>query len=560
MLKSGFPKRSLVSVMIAVSIVVAFDVVRADPPETGATTNAAPVAEGAPPAVPEPPVPAPRFDIREYAVNGNTVLTTAQIERAVYPFLGPGKTMVDIQGARKALEGAYRDAGYRTVAVIIPEQQVVGGVVLLQVNEGRVGKVRVKGSRYYLPSRIRDELQALAPGTVLHLPTLQEELAALNRASPDRQVTPVFRAGTTPGTVEVDLRVRDSFPLHGSLELNNRYSANTDPLRLVGTIHYDNLWQREHSLSLLYQTAPQDPHQVTAYSGTYLFRSADAFDMTVLYGLHSSSNLAVVGGTTVIGAGTVVGVREIFTLPAVPGWQQSLSLGVDYKDFGENVNLATDTITTPIRYIPFAVLYTANRYRPGNTWQSNFALNVSVRGLSDQTVDCFGQQLDQFECKRDGASSNYAYVKAEIQNTRDLGRGWVLDLHGDMQVASEPLISNEQYSIGGLTSVRGYLEAERLGDDGWHASVELRTPSWNRGESKSGEVYGLVFYDSATASVQQPLPEQLSHFHLRGTGIGMRFAGWGGLKGELHWAHALDDAVETRRGDNRVQFRVEYGF
>lgn len=544
----------LIAAAAAAALGLSAVMVRADPsapvPLTGDTS----------PTTPEPPVPQPRFDIREYVVDGNTVLPKEQIETAVYPYLGPARTMVDIQAARKALEEVYRHAGYRTVAVTIPEQQVVGGIVKLQVTEGRVGKVRVQGAHYYLPSRIRGELHALAPGTVLHLPTMQEELTALNRAGGDRQVTPVFRAGTTPGTVDVDLRVRDRLPLHASLELNNRYSANTDPLRVVGTVHYDNLWQREHSLSLLYQTAPQEPSQVTAYSATYLFRSDDALDMTVFYGLHSSSNLAVVGGTTVIGSGTIAGLRKINALPAAPGSQHGLSFGVDYKSFGENVNLGTNTVTTPIRYVPFAILYNGSRYRTGNVTQYGAALNFSVRGLADRTVECIGQQVDQFECKRHGASSNYAYLKAELQNTHEFANGWSLDLHGETQLASEPLISNEQYSIGGLTSVRGYLESERLGDDGWRASMEVRTPSWGGREGRSRDVYGLVFYDTAAVRVQQPLPDQQPYFHLRGAGVGLRFTLFGGLKGELHWAHAFDNGVVTEKGGNRVHGRVEYGF
>lgn len=525
-----------------------------------------PLTEASPPTA-DTPIPTaeeqsapPRFDIREYRVDGNSVLPKEEIERAVYPYLGPSKTQTDIQEARKALEAAYRKAGYKTVAVIVPHKQVVDGIVRLQVTEGRLGKVRVLGSRYYLPSRIRAELRALAPGTVLHFPTLQEELRALNRASGDRQVTPVFRAGKTPGTVEVDLRVRDAAPLHASLEVNNRASANTEPLRVIGTVRYDNLWQREHSFTLLYQTAPQDTDQVQAYSGTYLFRSDDALDMTVIYGLHASSNLSVVGGTAVIGAGNIFGLRKIFSLPPSPGFRQGLSFGVDYKSFDEDVVLGSDRLSTPIRYLPFAILYNASRSSAASTTQYSAALNFSVRGLLDDTVDCVGEELDQFLCKRVGASSNYAYLRAEIQHTRELFADWMLAVTGDAQLAGQPLISNEQYSAGGLASVRGYQESTSLGDDGWRASLELRTPAWNIGKRKGNEVYAMLFYDHARLWVQEALPEQESRFRLRGAGAGLRFTFWSKLKGELHTAYALDDAGPTREGDVRVHARLEYGF
>src|SRR5262245_8674753 len=73
----------------------------------------------------------PKFDIFEYQISGNTVLPTLAIEKAVYPFLGPGKSIDDVQKAREALEKAYQSAGYLTVFVDIPEQTVEGGIVRL---------------------------------------------------------------------------------------------------------------------------------------------------------------------------------------------------------------------------------------------------------------------------------------------------------------------------------------------------------------------------------------------------------------------------------------------
>src|SRR5262249_54559533 len=54
---------------------------------------------------------------------------------------------------------------------------------------------------------------------------------------------------------------------------------------------------------------------------------------------------------------------------------------------------------------------------------------------------------------------------------------WTLSLHADGQVASQPLISNEQYGAGGVNSVRGYHEGEVFGDDGWRVTIEQKTPA-----------------------------------------------------------------------------------
>jgi hypothetical protein len=38
------------------------------------------------------------------------------------------------------------------------------------------------------------------------------------------------------------LNVDDTLPLHGGVELNNRYSPNTTPLRLTASAQYNDLW------------------------------------------------------------------------------------------------------------------------------------------------------------------------------------------------------------------------------------------------------------------------------------------------------------------------------
>ena len=84
------------------------------------------------------------FDVWEYRVNGNSLLPQTTVEKAVYPFLGEGRSFDDVDAARGALEQAYADAGYRTVAVNLPQQEVRGGVVQIEVVERPVGRLRVR--------------------------------------------------------------------------------------------------------------------------------------------------------------------------------------------------------------------------------------------------------------------------------------------------------------------------------------------------------------------------------------------------------------------------------
>ncbi len=209
----------------------------------------------------------PHFDVLDYQIAGNSVLDDETLERAVYPYLGPDKTVDDVEKARASLEQAYRDAGYPTVVVAVPEQDVDAGAVRIDVVEASIETLYISGSRYHSLETIRNSVPALAEGRVPHMPQVQNDMSALAQQSADRNVTPVFRAGSTPGKMEVELKVKDELPLHGSIEMNSRNSEHTTYTRLLGALRYDNLWQRFHSASLQYQVSPEASEEVEVWSG-----------------------------------------------------------------------------------------------------------------------------------------------------------------------------------------------------------------------------------------------------------------------------------------------------
>ena len=146
------------------------------------------------------------FYIREYRVTGANRLKKLEVEEAIYPFLGPQRTPDDVEQARLTLEKVYHDKGYQTVSVVVPQQDPRRGVIRLEVVEGKVGRLRVNGARFFLPSKIKSEAPSLAEGQVPDMNQVTKEIVGLNRLA-DRRVTPVLRAGVEPNTVDIDLNV-----------------------------------------------------------------------------------------------------------------------------------------------------------------------------------------------------------------------------------------------------------------------------------------------------------------------------------------------------------------
>jgi len=215
------------------------------------------------------------FDVGEYRVVGNTVLTGRDIERLLYPLLGPKKKLADVEAARKQLEDLYHARGYGTAFVDIPPQTVSDGLVRLRVTEGRIESTVINGARYFPERDVIARLPAAEPGKVLQLSKLQEQLGTINSETPDRAVVPVLKAGSAPGTVDLALKVNDTLPLHGSIELNNQATIDTHELRTIASLNYNDLFGRLDTLALQYQFTPQEFNQVRVIAVNYVAHVSD---------------------------------------------------------------------------------------------------------------------------------------------------------------------------------------------------------------------------------------------------------------------------------------------
>lgn len=509
-------------------------------------------------AASSPAPEAPRFDVWEFQIEGNTTAAAQSIERAVYPFLGPDKTIDDVEAARSALEAVYREEGFGTVLVNIPEQDVEGGIVRLAVIEGRIERLYVTGSRYFSLGRIKAKVPSLAPETLPDLPQVQTELAALNKATPDRSITPLLKPGRSPGMVDVELKVDDRLPLHGALELNDQYTRDTTRTRLNASVRCDNLWQKEHSLGLSYQVSVEDPSEVQVISGTYLLRPEHSDLLLAIYGLRSDSDIVTgnsVASVGVLGKGWVGGIRAIKPLAPLGTVFHNATLGVDYKDFEDTVDpLGGEGFDTPISYLKFVAGYGGFRIADTATTKFNLELNFGVRALTNSE--------SEFEQKRFQGKPNFMYLRADTSHEQDLPFNAQLYMQLAGQAASGPLISNEQYSLGGAYSVRGYLDTQVLVDDAIRARLEMRSPSFASvlpgGWFSTARM--LAFGDVAYGRVQEPLPGQAASVALSSAGLGFRFDTPFGLTSELDWAYPFGNNGEIRAGESRFHFRVAQEF
>jgi hemolysin activation/secretion protein len=529
------------------------------PAQTAATsgTNGARIEAQAPPST------LPEFYIREYRVLGAHHLQPVEIENAVYPYLGPGRTTQDVEHARSALLKAYEDKKISSVDVVVPPQSGAGGIVFLQVNELTVGRLRVHGSRFYDINDIKRHAPSLAEGQLVNFTDAQNDIVALNQL-PDRHVTPVIRPGILPNTMDVDLNVKDTSPLHGSVEVNNRYSLDTPDLRAEASLNYDNLWQLGHSIGASVETSPKDTNKVAVFTGFFTLRFPQTDLLTItLQGTKQDSEVATLGDVNSVGNGFIIGLRTNFKFPTLGDYYQSLTFGIDYKALKQTLYASPTTPSaliplfpsTPTTYVPLSLDYSGTWVDKDAITNLDLAVVFGIRGI--------GSDLSYIDLNRYKADSNFVYLHGFLSRTQDLPAGAQAFARVSGQVSDSPLLNSEEFSAGGLDTVRGYLESEVLGDDAALVNFELRTPSllqWvpklSKGDSKANEWRFYFFTDAAAVTIQDALPGQPERASLASFGGGTHMTIFDHFNGSLDLAVPLFNQNPTKAHHPFLTFRV----
>jgi len=494
------------------------------------------------------------FTIKSFVIEGSPLFPPEEMQRQVRRFVGRGKTSADVEGARDALERFFHERGYPAVLVNIPEQRVESRVIRLEVIENRIGTLTITGNRWFSSDKIKRDLPSLAPGEVLFVPRVQQEVNQVNR-HPDFKVSPDIQPGKTPESVDITLKVEDKSPWHGSVELNNRGTHDTTPLRLNTALRYDNLWQREHSLAVQYQMSPQKPSEVEVASGSYTAPAPWSFDdKLVLYGVWSNTKTAFAAGYSNLGKGMIIGHRTVLTLAPAGDYSHTAILGIDYKKFDETMGLSgSSAIKTPISYIPLSIAYNGALNGAHASTFFNAGLTFAFRGAGSDVAEFYGKRYD--------ARGNYIVFTAGVERRQQLPLGCSLMAKFDGQVSDQPLISNEQYIAGGVESVRGYRESEASGDHAVHSVLEISAPDLLKNTGKGRfSLSPYVFYDAAGLWVEEPPPEQDSRIALMGSGVGVRGRLFSDVDYQVDLGFALWNTNQTERGTSLLHFKVRWQF
>jgi hemolysin activation/secretion protein len=364
--------------------------------------------------------------------------------------------------------------------------------------------------------------------------------------------TPASPAAPSPANADAAPKANEKSEFHGSFELNNQYSPNTEPLRATLALSYSSLFAKQDELSALYQAAPQDTKQVGVFVANYASHPLPDGLQPSIYFLDSSTNVPTADTVGVLGKGQIVGGRLSHAFTAASGASQSLTLSMDYRHFRNTTALdSNSSSTTPVSYLNLSLAYAGNWSGTHHEAGVNLSANFGPHGGANATNPYADSDFR--------ARANYSYMRADaavVFTTLPKGLRLYLRLAG--QYSGKSLIIDEEYPVAGIDGVRGYLEAEVLGDRALKGTVQLQSQALKHGEKQIAD--GFVYFDAAVADMLDAPPGDPARMHPRSWGFGVDLAPWKSVSGSLVWARPLVSASTTQAGESRVLFLVRGSF
>ncbi len=464
----------------------------------------------------------PRFDIKRYVVDGATLIPAAKVRAALEPYTGRQRDFNAVQNALKALEKAYADAGYTAIQVVLPEQELRDGEVRLQVRELKIGKLTVEGNKHFDEANVRRSLPALAPGVSPNVDIVARNLRTANE-SPAKNTTVLLRTGEEEGTVDAVARVVDQKPWRGAVTLDSTGTPSTGMLRLGFSAQHANLFNRDQVLSAQYITSPAYPNRVSIVGLGYhvpLYGRGDSLDFAYVYSDVDSGLVTTQPGSIfgISGSGQFYSGRYNLNLPRRGNWDQKFVFGVDWREFSSNVfaqGFGGPSLVSDITVHPASAGYVGRRKTQTDDLSLFFTVARNIPGGPDGDAAAFARS-------RTGAHAAYTLWRVGGSYLRVLPRDWQARVSTSAQFTADRLVPGEQFGLGGMDSVRGFLEREIANDRGIRSGIEIYTPDLNLGADAGFRSRALAFFDYGYMARNGALPNEIRAESISSFGLGLR--------------------------------------
>ncbi len=488
----------------------------------------------------------PQLYVRKFVFTGNTVYDSATLEKVVAAYTGRKIDTQELETARQTLTLFYVSHGYINSGALLPDQDPKDGIIHMTIVEGQLTEINVTGNNWFQTWWLRNQMRQAA-GSPLNFNSLKEGMQVLRENPTIAQVNAELQPAGAPGQSQLKMEVKDSIPFRFSVEINNYRPPSVGST--IAQVHASdlNLTGNNDPLSLTYGIATSD---------------MDGYEFSGLDNIAGDYRFPVSpwGTTMEIGADrTNSGIVEApFNQLAIVSklTEYHLALHQPVFETPKDSLILTSEIdsrrnTTTLFGEPFSL-------SPG-----------AFNGVEDVTVARFIQEFvdrdtdhvfsarSQFSV---GINAFHATINAgppdgnffdwlgQTQYVRRLGdTDNLIVARFSGQLADRPLLSVEQLELGGISSVRGYLENQSLTDNGVIASLEGRIPVWED-KNHNPELSVAPFTDfglgwdnvehGAVAVGTTDIGRQ--GVALPSAGVGLLFNPWKYMSGQIYWGYGFN--------------------
>ncbi|MFH2138802.1 MAG: ShlB/FhaC/HecB family hemolysin secretion/activation protein [Candidatus Omnitrophota bacterium] len=497
----------------------------------------------------EPEEKGPEFFIEEIAIIGSKSVAAKDLYPITQKYENKQVTFKDLETLAKEIEKEYLKQGF-ICACFIPPQEIEAKKVYLQVVEAKMGTLIVHEHKYFNVKRgyyywniYEDE--------VLSYDKISRQLHLLNK-NPDREVKTSLFAGTKPQTTDVLLRFNTKMPLHLSTTIDNEGSSSTGVLRKGVGIRHNNFLGLDDSL-ITGSTFGKE------FSGLYAYHMLplNSTGLSVLYG-HSYSKsfpkkeYAIYNIDSRAKNSSVLFYQDLFSRAKYLG---DVHFGVEAKDKTTKINSATvnrDRLRT--------LRLGSNFIRQGRTSNSTLALDLY------QGINAFGADRKSALSTR-GAENTFTKFNPSLYHKQSLPLDLQMNLQCKAQFASAKLASQDEFSLGGIDSVRGYPSGDYLGDNALQFNAEmLITPFFiPTGGKVPIQVFAfkqntslVAFFDYGFGKKRGPSATEKETANLASIGAGIRTRLFEKALLRLEWGFPVGDDTITEKADSRFHLSLDF--
>jgi len=509
----------------------------ASPPEPGLQTPSSP-------QLPEVTTPSNvPFFVTEVEVLGNTVLHD-EIATLKAEYENREVTFEELLELRSRITQLYLDQDYITSGAFLPLQDPSNGVVQIQVVEGDLEQIEIDGLNHLREGYVRSRLE-LATDAPLNRNQLEEALQLLQLDPLLNQVDAELTAGSRSGSNILQVELKESPTFHAGVSTANNQSPSIGSLQTSLFVAHDNLLGFGDRFSTQYSlTAGLDLYDINyaipinARNGTLSVRYSNS-DSSIIEDEFEEFDIESETRTF------SVSFRQ--PISRSPEREFALSLALDLRR--SQTFLLDEPFSFSVGPEDGESKVTVLRFSQDWVDRSRSSRILAARSQFSIGLDAFDATINNT-----GTDGRFFSWLGQFQWVQRLSPRTTLITQVNAQLTPDSLLSLERFSIGGVDSVRGYRQNQRVADNGILGSLEVRIPL----TSDPNQLQLAPFFAIGTAwNNQDPDPDPAT---IASLGLGLRWQIPSGLDLRLDYGIPLVEV--NNQGDslqeNGLHFSLRY--